>query len=142
MSCGLRIVTGLHCLSVLEHPWAYQMYMVIYRVWGSCAHAYDIIITHVLMTSFIITIVSNIMLGQILSVSCQDDLFYFNNIIFWDHIFYIRNMSLFTPRCQHDFNLVSFNGNSVIVTNIYRFKGPALWYSINAESSVFTFEVK
>ena len=38
------------------------------RVWGSSAHAYDIIM-HMRRASFIDAIVSNIMLGQVFSIS-------------------------------------------------------------------------
>ena len=64
MSSGyLRIMTGLYCLLVLEQHCAFRMCRVIYRILGLHACVYDIIM-YMPMTSFIDTIVNNLMWGK------------------------------------------------------------------------------
>ena len=71
ISCGyVRIAAGLYCLLILEHPCAIRIHRVIYRIWGSCAYAHDIMMC-ISMMSFIDAMVNNVMFGQVFSILKQ-----------------------------------------------------------------------
>ena len=68
MSCShLRIATGLNYWLILEHPCAFRIHKVAYRILGLCLHAYNIMV-YVSMTSLIGAVVNNVMLGHVSSI--------------------------------------------------------------------------